>query len=173
MDAGEAPKSAVGGKCTRSHTPKSSTPCQDCRSTALTILGHCENSDCAAVAPEERIIDVPLQKLTLTLLGRFEVTGPAGPVDVPSKKLAGLLAYLACAGSTPQPREKLATLLWGSHLEGQARQNLRQALFATVRRVRPRGDLQVRNDSPIEPARSGHVGHSRPSGVGPVHSRTL
>jgi len=129
MDAGEAPKSAVGGKCTRSHTPKSSTPCQDCRSTALTILGHCENSDCAAVAPEERIIDVPLQKLTLTLLGRFEVTGPAGPVDVPSKKLAGLLAYLACAGSIPQPREKLATLLWGSHFEAQARQNLRQALF--------------------------------------------
>ena len=29
----------------------------------------------------------------------------------------------------PQPREKLATLLWGSHFDAQARQNLRQALF--------------------------------------------
>src|SRR5262249_37155767 len=29
----------------------------------------------------------------------------------------------------PQPREKLATLLWGSHFEAQAHQNLRQALY--------------------------------------------
>ena len=40
--------------------------------------------------------DVPLPKFRLSLLGRFELTGPDGPVDLPSKKLAGLLAYLAC-----------------------------------------------------------------------------
>ena len=73
--------------------------------------------------------DVLSAKFRLSLLGRFELTGPDGVVDLPSKKLAGLLAYLACTAPVPQPREKLATLLWGSHFEAQARQNLRQALF--------------------------------------------
>ena len=67
-------------------------------------------------------------KCRLSLLGRFELIGPDGRVDLPNKKLAGLLAYLACTAPEPQPREKLATLLWGSHFEAQARQNLRQAL---------------------------------------------
>lgn len=70
-----------------------------------------------------------LPKFRLRLLGRFELSGPDGPVDLPNKKLAGLLAYLACTAPIPQNREKLATLLWGSHFEAQARQNLRQALF--------------------------------------------
>src|SRR5216683_2786660 len=39
------------------------------------------------------------------------------------------LAYLACSAPEPQSREKLATLLWGSHFEAQAQQNLRQTLF--------------------------------------------
>jgi TolB-like protein/class 3 adenylate cyclase/DNA-binding SARP family transcriptional activator len=73
--------------------------------------------------------DVPVAKFRLKLLGRFELSGPDGPVDLHSKKLAALLAYLACTAPEPQSREKLATLLWGSHFEAQARQNLRQALF--------------------------------------------
>ena len=59
----------------------------------------------------------------------FELTGLDGPIDLPSKKLAGLLAYLTCMAPQPQSREKLAALLWGSHFDAQARQNLRQALF--------------------------------------------
>ena len=78
--------------------------------------------------------DVASSKYRLSLLGRFELTGPTGPVELPSKKLAGLLAYLACTAPQPQPREKLAALLWGSHFDTQARQNLRQALFR-LRRV--------------------------------------
>ena len=73
-------------------------------------------------------------KFRLSLLGRFELSGPEGPVDLPNKKLSGLLAYLACTAPTPQHREKLATLLWGSHFEVQARQNFRQGLFR-LRRV--------------------------------------
>ena len=46
-----------------------------------------------------------------------------------TRSLPALLAYLACTAPVPQPREKLATLLWGSHFETQAQQNLRQALF--------------------------------------------
>ena len=72
---------------------------------------------------------VRVPRFGLSLLGRFELTGPDGVVDLPSKKLAGLLAYLACAAPRPQPREKLMALLWGSHFDAQAKQNLRQALF--------------------------------------------
>jgi len=68
-------------------------------------------------------------KYKLTLLGRFNLSGPDGPIELPNKKLAGLLAYLACTEPTPQSREKLASLLWGSHFEAQAQQNLRQALY--------------------------------------------
>jgi class 3 adenylate cyclase/DNA-binding SARP family transcriptional activator len=70
----------------------------------------------------------------LSLLGGFALTGPDGPVDLPSKKLAGLLAYLALVGPDPQSRERLVTLFWGSHFEAQARQNLRKAL-SRLRRV--------------------------------------
>src|ERR1700692_5114539 len=68
-------------------------------------------------------------KFTLSLLGRFELTGPGGVFDLRSKKLAGLLAYLACTAPRPQSREKLSALLWGSHFDAQAKQNLRPALF--------------------------------------------
>src|SRR5581483_10379314 len=68
-------------------------------------------------------------RFKLALLGRFELTGPDGVVGLPGKKLVALLAYLACMAPRPQPREKLASLLWGSHFEEQAKQNLRQALF--------------------------------------------
>nr|WP_246669600.1 BTAD domain-containing putative transcriptional regulator [Bradyrhizobium sp. KBS0725] len=44
------------------------------------------------------------------------------------------MAYLACTAPQPQSREKLSALLWGSHFDAQARQNLRQALFR-LRRV--------------------------------------
>src|SRR5882672_6399380 len=72
---------------------------------------------------------VPLPKYRRALLGRFALSWTDGPVELPNKKLAALLAYLACTAPRPQSREKLATLLWGSHFETQARQNLRQALF--------------------------------------------
>ena len=76
-----------------------------------------------------------MSKYTLSLLGRFELSGPDGrPIDLTSKKLAGLLAFLACTAPQAQGRDKLMTLLWGSHFEAQARQNLRQALLR-LRRV--------------------------------------
>ncbi len=73
--------------------------------------------------------DGPPARFRLSLLGNFALTGPDGPAGLPSKKLAGLLAYLALTGPASQPRDKLVALLWGSHFEAQARQNLRQALF--------------------------------------------
>src|SRR5258705_8424401 len=83
----------------------------------------------------------PSPRFGLSLLGRFELTGPDGTVDLPSKKLAGLLAYLACTAPQPQSREKLSALLWGSHFDAQARQNLRQSLFR-LRKVLGQDALQ-------------------------------
>jgi hypothetical protein len=45
--------------------------------------------------------EVLLPKFSLSLLVRFELTGPEGPVELPNKKLAGLLAYLACTPPCP------------------------------------------------------------------------
>jgi DNA-binding SARP family transcriptional activator len=68
-------------------------------------------------------------RFSLSLLGRFELTGPDGPVDLPNKKLAALVAYLACTTPQRQSRERLSALLWGSQFDADARRNLRQALF--------------------------------------------
>lgn len=70
----------------------------------------------------------PTPTFQLSLLGGFELNGPHGSVDLTSKKLAALLAFLACSAPQAHSREKLMTLLWGSHFDTQARQNLRQAL---------------------------------------------
>src|SRR5262245_26198093 len=80
-------------------------------------------------------------KFRLLLLGRVQLLGPVGPVDLPNKKLAGLLAYLACNAPRAQAREKLSALLWGSHFDAQAKQNLRQALFR-LRKVLGQDALQ-------------------------------
>jgi DNA-binding SARP family transcriptional activator len=71
---------------------------------------------------------VPTSTLQLSLFGQFELAGPRGPVDLTSKKLTALLAFLACTAPQAHSRDKLMTLLWGSHFDAQARQNLRQAL---------------------------------------------
>src|SRR5262245_56189204 len=66
--------------------------------------------------------------IELTLLGRFEARDQNGSVDLASAKLIGLLGALAVAGDKATARESLTELLWGSHSDEQARQNLRQAL---------------------------------------------
>jgi DNA-binding SARP family transcriptional activator len=73
--------------------------------------------------------NVPARRFSLSLLGRCELTGPDGVVDLSSRKLVGMLTYLACTEPRPQRREMLSALLWGSHPDLQAKQNLRQALF--------------------------------------------
>ncbi len=72
--------------------------------------------------------------LTLELLGGFALRDGAGqPLPLPRKARA-LLAYLALEGGRPQPRDRLAALLWEDSSEEQARASLRQAL-ASIRRV--------------------------------------
>jgi adenylate cyclase len=68
----------------------------------------------------------------LSLLGPFQLIGKTGAVDLGSKKLCALVAFLASNG--PATREKLMSLLWGTHFDAQARQNLRKAL-SRVRQI--------------------------------------
>ena len=68
--------------------------------------------------------------LRLALLGGFDVrVGEGPPLALGPRKSRALLAYLAVAGSRPQPREALAALLWGDVPEEQSRQSLRKALW--------------------------------------------
>src|SRR5215813_10049280 len=78
--------------------------------------------------------------LTLTLLGGFRARlDAATPLILPTRKAKALLAYLALSPSSPQPRDKLASLLWGSTLETTARTSLRQTLYALRKCLRAAG----------------------------------
>jgi DNA-binding SARP family transcriptional activator len=71
-----------------------------------------------------------MARLYLNLLGGFQARlEPGGPVALPTKKTQALLAYLALSGGQAQPRDKLATLLWGGTPDVSARNSFRQALF--------------------------------------------
>src|SRR5262245_17786575 len=68
--------------------------------------------------------------LTLVLLGPFSATIGARVVALPLKKAQALLAYLALTPGQRHARERLAALLWGDVSDEQARNSLRQTLFA-------------------------------------------
>jgi adenylate cyclase len=78
--------------------------------------------------------DEPALSFKIALFGRVQLTGPDGLIELTSKKLAALLAYLILAHPTPHTREKLLTLLWGRQFETQGRQNLRKTL-SNLRRI--------------------------------------
>src|SRR4051812_42102650 len=72
----------------------------------------------------------PPARIRLRLLGRPVLTrgeDPA-PIRLSTRKVSALVAYLATNPDQTASREELATLLWGSCSEQQARQSLRQAL---------------------------------------------
>src|SRR5213594_3081806 len=71
-----------------------------------------------------------MDRLTLSLLGGFEVRIEGGPpLAVATRKAQALLAYLALPPDRTHPRDKLAALLWGDSPPGPARNSLRQTLF--------------------------------------------
>jgi DNA-binding SARP family transcriptional activator len=73
-------------------------------------------------------------RLTLTLLGGFQARlGSGAVVRFRTRHTQALLAYLALPCGRSQPRDKLAALLWGHLAQDEARNRLRQALFALRR----------------------------------------
>ncbi|MGY8527053.1 BTAD domain-containing putative transcriptional regulator [Paracidovorax citrulli] len=74
--------------------------------------------------------------IRLDLLGGFALRSPSGDaITLSARKARAVLAYLALAAGRPQPRDKLAALLWADSNAEQARSSLRQALTAIRRAV--------------------------------------
>ncbi len=67
--------------------------------------------------------------MRISLFGNLRISVAGRPVTaVNTNRLHSLIAYLILHGDTPQPRERLAFLLWPASRESQARTNLRQLL---------------------------------------------
>jgi DNA-binding SARP family transcriptional activator/predicted ATPase len=67
--------------------------------------------------------------MRINLFGNLRITFAGRPVTaVNTNRLQSLIAYLILHGDAPQPRERLAFLLWTASSESQARTNLRQLL---------------------------------------------
>jgi DNA-binding SARP family transcriptional activator/predicted ATPase len=67
--------------------------------------------------------------MRICLFGNLRISFAGSPVTaVNTNRLQSLIAYLILHGDMPQPRERLAFLLWPASSESQARTNLRQLL---------------------------------------------
>ena len=98
-------------------------------------------------------------RLSLTLLGGFQARPAQGPVlRLRARQAPALLAYLALPCGRTHPRDKLASLLWGHLAQDEARNRLRQAIFALRRSLEPvdppclnvDGDTLVLNPAGVE-----------------------
>lgn len=78
-----------------------------------------------------------MTKLSITMLGRWEVQADDQAIAISSRKAAALLANLAYAPDRRRSREQLSHLLWPDCAEGGARTNLRQALKLLRRALEP------------------------------------
>lgn len=72
-----------------------------------------------------------MASLVVSVLGPLQVSLDGTPIEgFEYAKVRALLAYLAVAGDTAQPRDALAALLWPGQPASTARRNLSQALSA-------------------------------------------
>ena len=70
-----------------------------------------------------------MASIRISLLGGFAAHSPEGDaLKLPTRKAEALVAFLACRAGEPQPRDRLAALLWGDRGDQQARHSLSQAL---------------------------------------------
>ncbi len=106
----------------------------------------------------EGTISTGSSTLRIRLLGALDLRHDETPLPpLESARAASLLAYLLLHGEAPQPRQRLAFLLWPDSTERQARTNLRHVLH-NLRRALPDPDrfldvtprtLQWRADTPF------------------------
>jgi DNA-binding SARP family transcriptional activator/predicted ATPase len=84
--------------------------------------------------------------MRINLFGNLRITFAGRPVTaVNTNRLHSLIAYLILHGDTPQPRERLAFILWPTSSESQARTNLRQLLHHLKRALPSESNLLVTN----------------------------
>ena len=80
--------------------------------------------------------------MRINLFGNLRISFAGRPVTaVNTNRLHSLIAYLVLHGDTPQPRERLAFMLWPASSESQARTNLRQLLHHLKRALPPECNL--------------------------------
>jgi DNA-binding SARP family transcriptional activator len=78
--------------------------------------------------------------MRINLFGNLRISFAGRPVTALStNRLQSLIAYLILHGDAPQPRERLAFLLWPASSESQARTNLRQLLHHLKRALPAEG----------------------------------
>jgi DNA-binding SARP family transcriptional activator/predicted ATPase len=79
--------------------------------------------------------------MQINLFGNLRISFAGRPVTaVSTNRLQSLLAYLILHCDAPQPRERLAFLLWPASSESQARTNLRQLLHHLKRALPAEGN---------------------------------
>jgi DNA-binding SARP family transcriptional activator len=83
----------------------------------------------------------------LAILGGFALVTPEGrPIVLSTRKDRLLIAYLAVGAGKPQPRGRLAGLLWADRSEAQARESLRQSLASLRQAFRAAGIDPLQSD---------------------------
>src|SRR5690242_14136765 len=79
--------------------------------------------------------------MRINLFGNLRISLAGRPVAaISTNRLQSLIAYLILHGDAPQPRERLAFLLWPASSESQARTNLRQLLHHLKRALPAEGN---------------------------------
>src|SRR5579863_6311681 len=82
--------------------------------------------------------------MRISLFGNLRVSIDGQLVTaINTNRLHSLIAYLILHGDTPQPRERLAFILWPGSSETQARTNLRQLLHHLKRALPAEANLLV------------------------------
>lgn len=87
----------------------------------------------------------------LFLLGGFQLERDGAPVELPSRKIESLLAYLALHPEE-HAREALAALFWGDSTDEQARGSLRFALHSLRKQLGAEAILADRETVQLNPA---------------------
>jgi DNA-binding SARP family transcriptional activator len=89
--------------------------------------------------------------MRISLFGNLRISIAGLPVTaVNTNRLHSLIAYLILHGDTPQPRERLAFMLWPASTESQARTNLRQLLHNLKRALPAECNLLVTDQFAVQ-----------------------
>lgn len=90
---------------------------------------------------------IAMAQLRLHLLGPMHAELASEPLSFPRKKAVALLARLATPLGQERSREELCALLWGRTADAQARDSLRQTLFALRKTLQGFPGLIARGDA--------------------------
>ena len=86
-------------------------------------------------------------KLAIQLLGEFHITYNGQPIEgFGTARLQSILAFLLLHHDVPQPRRRMAFLLWPDSSETNARNNLRQLIYQ-LRQTLPDPDRFLTGDA--------------------------